>query len=681
MSSNVKRLLVEKREGFDLEAKALMKDLKDSLHIDCIDDLRLLNRYDIEGLSDEICDSASKTIFSEPNLDVVYKENVEYDKDAKVFAVEYLPGQYDQRADWAAQCVQIINEGQRPNINSAKLYILTGDIDDELFAKIKSYVINPVDSREASLEKPETLKLETEIPTEVATIEGFIDFSMEELEKFLKEQGLAMTIDDLKYVQEYFQNQEKRNPTITEIKVLDTYWSDHCRHTTFMTQIKDVEIEDGKFNEIIKETYSKYVEARNTIYIDRQKDMCLMDIATIAVKELKAAGKLEDLDESEEINACSVNIDVNVDGKIEKYLLMFKNETHNHPTEIEPFGGAATCLGGAIRDPLSGRSYVYQAMRVTGSADPRTSLEDTLHGKLMQKKITTEAANGYSSYGNQIGLTTGQVTEVYDEDFVAKRMEIGAVIAAVPKENVIRKRPEKGDIIILLGGKTGRDGCGGATGSSKEHSEESIETCGAEVQKGDAPNERKIQRFFRNKEVAQMIKRCNDFGAGGVSVAIGEIAESLDINLDLVPKKYDGLDGTELAISESQERMACAIDAENKDRFIELAGFENLQATHVATVTDTGYLRMFWNGKAIVDLNRAFLDTNGKKQQTDIHVPKVDEENTFFNTGKIKVEGETISDKFDSVLKDLNVCSQKGLVEMFDGSIGAGSVFWRSLPH
>lgn len=674
MSSNVKRLLVEKREGFDLEAKALMKDLKDSLHIDCIDDLRLLNRYDIEGLSDEIYDSASKTIFSEPNLDVVYKEDVEYDKDAKVFAVEYLPGQYDQRADWAAQCVQIINEGQRPNINSAKLYILTGDIDDELFAKIKSYVINPVDSREASLEKPETLKLETEIPTEVATIEGFIDFSMEELEKFLKEQGLAMTIDDLKYVQEYFQNQEKRNPTITEIKVLDTYWSDHCRHTTFMTQIKDVEIEDGKFNEIIKETYSKYVEARNTIYIDRQKDMCLMDIATIAVKELKAAGKLEDLDESEEINACSVNIDVNVDGKIEKYLLMFKNETHNHPTEIEPFGGAATCLGGAIRDPLSGRSYVYQAMRVTGSADPRTSLEDTLHGKLMQKKITTEAANGYSSYGNQIGLTTGQVTEVYDEDFVAKRMEIGAVIAAVPKENVIRKRPEKGDIIILLGGKTGRDGCGGATGSSKEHSEESIETCGAEVQKGDAPNERKIQRFFRNKEVAQMIKRCNDFGAGGVSVAIGEIAESLDINLDLVPKKYDGLDGTELAISESQERMACAIDAENKDRFIELAGLENLQATHVATVTDTGYLRMFWNGKAIVDLNRAFLDTNGKKQQTDIHVPKVDEENTFFNTGKIKVEGETISDKFDSVLKDLNVCSQKGLVEKFDNTIGSNTV-------
>lgn len=674
MSSNVKRLLVEKREGFDLEAKALMKDLKDSLHIDCIDDLRLLNRYDIEGLSDEICDSASKTIFSEPNLDVVYKEDVEYDKDAKVFAVEYLPGQYDQRADWAAQCVQIINEGQRPNINSAKLYILTGDIDDELFAKIKAYVINPVDSREASLEKPETLELETEIPTEVATIEGFIDFSMEELEKFLKEQGLAMTIDDLKYVQEYFKNQEKRNPTITEIKVLDTYWSDHCRHTTFMTQIKDVEIEDGKFNEIIKETYSKYVEARNTIYIDRQKDMCLMDIATIAVKELKAAGKLEDLDESEEINACSINIDVNVDGKIEKYLLMFKNETHNHPTEIEPFGGAATCLGGAIRDPLSGRSYVYQAMRVTGSADPRTSLEDTLHGKLMQKKITTEAANGYSSYGNQIGLTTGQVTEVYDEDFVAKRMEIGAVIAAVPKENVIRKRPEKGDIIILLGGKTGRDGCGGATGSSKEHSEESIETCGAEVQKGDAPNERKIQRFFRNKEVAQMIKRCNDFGAGGVSVAIGEIAESLDINLDLVPKKYDGLDGTELAISESQERMACAIDAENKDRFIELAGLENLQATHVATVTDTGYLRMFWNGKAIVDLNRAFLDTNGKKQQTDIHVPKVDEENTFFNTGKIKVEGETISDKFDSVLKDLNVCSQKGLVEKFDNTIGSNTV-------
>ena len=674
MSSNVKRLLVEKREGFDLEAKALMKDLKDSLHIDCIDNLRLLNRYDIEGLSDEVCEYASKTIFSEPNLDIVYNENVEYDKDAKVFAVEYLPGQYDQRADWAAQCVQIINEGQRPNINSAKLYILSGEIDDKLFDKIKSYIINPVDSREANLEKPVTLEIKTDIPTEVETITGFIDFDKKELENFLNKQGLAMTIEDLEYIQEYFKNQEKRNPTITEIKVLDTYWSDHCRHTTFMTQIKNVEIEDGKFNEIIKETYSKYIQARNTLYIEKQKDMCLMDIATIAVKELKNAGKLDDLDESEEINACSINIDVNVDGKIEKYLLMFKNETHNHPTEIEPFGGAATCLGGAIRDPLSGRSYVYQAMRVTGSADPRTSLEDTLHGKLMQKKITTEAANGYSSYGNQIGLTTGQVTEVYDEDFVAKRMEIGAVIAAVPKENVIRKRPEKGDIIILLGGKTGRDGCGGATGSSKEHSEESIETCGAEVQKGDAPNERKIQRFFRNKEVAQMIKRCNDFGAGGVSVAIGEIAESLDINLDLVPKKYDGLDGTELAISESQERMACAIDAENKDRFIELAGLENLQATHVATVTDTGYLRMFWNGKAIVDLNRAFLDTNGKKQQTNIHVPKVDEENTFFNNGKIKADGETISDKFDSVLSDLNICSQKGLVEKFDNTIGSNTV-------
>ena len=674
MSSNVKRLLVEKREGFDLEAKALMKDLKDSLHIDCIDNLRLLNRYDIEGLSDEVCEYASKTIFSEPNLDIVYNENVEYDKDAKVFAVEYLPGQYDQRADWAAQCVQIINEGQRPNINSAKLYILSGEIDDKLFDKIKSYIINPVDSREANLEKPVTLEIKTDIPTEVETITGFIDFDKKELENFLNKQGLAMTIEDLEYIQEYFKNQEKRNPTITEIKVLDTYWSDHCRHTTFMTQIKNVEIEDGKFNEIIKETYSKYIQARNTLYIEKQKDMCLMDIATIAVKELKNAGKLDDLDESEEINACSINIDVNVDGKIEKYLLMFKNETHNHPTEIEPFGGAATCLGGAIRDPLSGRSYVYQAMRVTGSADPRTSLEDTLHGKLMQKKITTEAANGYSSYGNQIGLTTGQVTEVYDEDFMAKRMEIGAVIAAVPKENVIRKRPEKGDIIILLGGKTGRDGCGGATGSSKEHSEESIETCGAEVQKGDAPNERKIQRFFRNKEVAQMIKRCNDFGAGGVSVAIGEIAESLDINLDLVPKKYDGLDGTELAISESQERMACAIDAENKDRFIELAGLENLQATHVATVTDTGYLRMFWNGKAIVDLNRAFLDTNGKKQQTNIHVPKVDEENTFFNNGKIKADGETISDKFDSVLSDLNICSQKGLVEKFDNTIGSNTV-------
>ncbi|HBF9369280.1 TPA: phosphoribosylformylglycinamidine synthase [Clostridioides difficile] len=674
--SMVRRVLVEKREGFDLEAKALKKDLVESLHIDNIENLRILNRYDVEGISEEVYENAAKTIFSEPNLDVVYYEEIPKLNDERVFAIEFLPGQYDQRGDWAAQCVQIVNQGIRPAINTAKVYILSGKITDEEFSKIKDYCINPVDSREASLEKPETLKMETEIPTTVEVLDGFIDLDENGLRTFVSEKGLAMTLGDLQHVQKYFKDTEKRNPTITEIKVLDTYWSDHCRHTTFMTEIENVKIEDGKFNDIVKEAYQMYLNSRDNVYVNRHKDICLMDIATVAVKELKKNGKLNDLDESEEINACSINVDVEVDGKMEKYLVMFKNETHNHPTEIEPFGGAATCLGGAIRDPLSGRSYVYQAMRVTGSADPRTTLEDTLLGKLMQRKITTEAAHGYSSYGNQIGLTTGQVAEVYDENFVAKRMEIGAVIAAVPKENVVRERPEAGDVIVLLGGKTGRDGCGGATGSSKEHSEESILTCSAEVQKGDAPNERKIQRFFRNKEVAQMIKRCNDFGAGGVCVAIGEIADSLDINLDLVPKKYDGLDGTELAISESQERMAVAIKKENKDKFIQLAVEENLEATHVATVTDTGYLRMFWNGKAIVDINREFLDTNGVKQTTDVHVTKVDEENTLFSSNEIvkDVKCASMKDKFTKVLSDLNVCSQKGLVEMFDNTIGGNTV-------
>lgn len=674
--SMVRRVLVEKREGFDLEAKALKKDLVESLHIDNIENLRILNRYDVEGISEEVYENAAKTIFSEPNLDVVYYEEIPKLNDERVFAIEFLPGQYDQRGDWAAQCVQIVNQGIRPAINTAKVYILSGKITDEEFSKIKDYCINPVDSREASLEKPETLKMETEIPTTVEVLDGFIDLDENGLRTFVSEKGLAMTLGDLQHVQKYFKDTEKRNPTITEIKVLDTYWSDHCRHTTFMTEIENVKIEDGKFNDIVKEAYQMYLNSRDNVYVNRHKDICLMDIATVAVKELKKNGKLNDLDESEEINACSINVDVEVDGKMEKYLVMFKNETHNHPTEIEPFGGAATCLGGAIRDPLSGRSYVYQAMRVTGSADPRTTLEDTLPGKLMQRKITTEAAHGYSSYGNQIGLTTGQVAEVYDENFVAKRMEIGAVIAAAPKENVVRERPEAGDVIVLLGGKTGRDGCGGATGSSKEHSEESILTCSAEVQKGDAPNERKIQRFFRNKEVAQMIKRCNDFGAGGVCVAIGEIADSLDINLDLVPKKYDGLDGTELAISESQERMAVAIKKENKDKFIQLAVEENLEATHVATVTDTGYLRMFWNGKAIVDINREFLDTNGVKQTTDVHVTKVDEENTFFSSNEIvkDVKCASMKDKFAKVLSDLNVCSQKGLVEMFDNTIGGNTV-------
>lgn len=674
MDKNVKRVLVEKRNGFDLEARALKKDIEESLHISSVESLRVLNRYDVEGISEEVYQNAANSIFSEPNLDVVYFEEIPGLKDEKVFAVEYLPGQYDQRADWAAQCIQIVNQGMRPELKSAKVYVLTGDITEEEFNKIKGYIINPVDSREASLEKPETLAMVTEIPTEVAVLDGFRNLDEAGLADFVKSQGLAMTLEDLKHVQNYFKNDEDRDPTITEIKVLDTYWSDHCRHTTFMTELKNVEISEGKYTDIVKDTFDSYMDTRKEIYVNRKKDVCLMDIATLAMKKLKKEGKLADLDESEEINACSINVDVEIDGKPEKYLVMFKNETHNHPTEIEPFGGAATCLGGAIRDPLSGRSYVYQAMRVTGAADPRTSLEDTLPGKLMQKKIVTEAANGYSSYGNQIGLTTGQVAEVYDEDFVAKRMEIGAVIAAAPKENVIRKRPEEGDVIILLGGKTGRDGCGGATGSSKEHSEESINTCSAEVQKGDAPNERKIQRFFRNKEVAQMIKRCNDFGAGGVCVAIGEIAESLDINLDLVPKKYDGLDGTELAISESQERMAVAIDALNKERFIELARTENLEATHVATVTDTGYMRLFWNGKAIVDLKRAFLDTNGAKQSTDVKVAAVDEENTFFKNRDVVAGASTLNEKFEKALADLNVCSQKGLVEKFDNTIGGNTV-------
>ena len=674
MDKNVKRVLVEKRNGFDLEARALKKDIEESLHITSVDSLRVLNRYDVEGVSEEVYENAVNSIFSEPNLDVVYHEEVPGLKDERVFAVEYLPGQYDQRADWAAQCIQIVNQGMRPELKTAKVYILSGNLTDEEFSKIKGYIINPVDSRESSLEKLDSLTMVTDIPTEVAIMDGFIDLDEKGLDDFVKSQGLAMTLEDLKCVQGYFKNDEHRNPTITEIKVLDTYWSDHCRHTTFMTELEDVEIEDGKYTNVVKETFDSYMNTRKEVYVDRKKDVCLMDIATLAMKKLKKEGKLADLDESEEINACSINVDVEIDGKPEKYLVMFKNETHNHPTEIEPFGGAATCLGGAIRDPLSGRSYVYQAMRVTGAADPRTSLEDTLPGKLMQRKIVTEAANGYSSYGNQIGLTTGQVAEVYDEDFVAKRMEIGAVIAAAPKENVIRKRPECGDVIVLLGGKTGRDGCGGATGSSKEHSEESIHTCSAEVQKGDAPNERKIQRFFRNKEVAQMIKRCNDFGAGGVCVAIGEIADSLDINLDKVPKKYDGLDGTELAISESQERMAVAIDKENLDRFIELAGEENLQATHVANVTDTGYMRLFWNGKAIVDLNRAFLNTNGAKQSTKVKVEKVDEENTFFSNKDLVAGASTLEEKYNKVMADLNVCSQKGLVEKFDNSIGGNTV-------
>ncbi|WAW14423.1 phosphoribosylformylglycinamidine synthase [Peptostreptococcus equinus] len=671
--SQVNRVFVEKKEGFNLEAQAMKNDILESLHIS-VDELRVLNRYDVEGISKDSYEKVAQTILSEPNLDNVYYEEIPNLGNERMFAIEYLPGQYDQRAEWASMCAEIVNDGIRPMINSSKVIIMDLEMNDLDFEKIKNYLINAVDSREASLEKPNTLKVTYEIPETVETIEGFVDFGEKLLKEFLNKRGLAMTLDDLKYVQEYFKSDAKRNPTITEIKVLDTYWSDHCRHTTFMTRLGNVEIEGGRFTDIISQTYDRYLQDRKFVYGDIEKDICLMDMATVAMKKLKKEGKLQDLDESEEINACSINIDVEIDGKKEEYLLMFKNETHNHPTEIEPFGGAATCLGGAIRDPLSGRSYVYQAMRVTGSADPRTSLEDTLPGKLMQKKITTEAANGYSSYGNQIGLSTGQVAEVYDENFVAKRMEVGAVIAATPKENVIRKRPEAGDVIILLGGKTGRDGCGGATGSSKEHSEESISTCSAEVQKGDAPNERKIQRFFRNAEAVKMIKRCNDFGAGGVSVAIGEIADSLDINLDLVPKKYDGLDGTELAISESQERMAVAIEKENMERFIDLANEENLLATHVATVTDTGFMRMFWNGKDIVNIKRSFLDTNGCKQDTNIKVNAIDENSKYVDLTEETTKYDSINDKYMVAMKDLNVCSQRGLTEKFDNTIGGNTI-------
>ncbi|WP_428833870.1 phosphoribosylformylglycinamidine synthase [Paraclostridium tenue] len=678
LASSVRRILVEKKQGFDLEAKHLKFDLEESLNIDTIENLRILNRYDIEKIEDEVYEKAINTVFSEPNTDDVYKEYVELSKEDRVFAIEYLPGQYDQRGDWASQCIQIINEGIRPIINTAKVVILTGNITDEQFKKIKTYCINPVDSREAILEKPKTLEVDTEIPTSVDILEEFINLEENQLKDLVNTLGLAMTFDDLLHVQKYFKQIENRNPTITEIKVLDTYWSDHCRHTTFMTKIEDIVIEESKYTNVVKEAYDLYLQSRKNVYGETNRDVCLMDIATIAMKELRKIGKLEDLDVSEEINACSINVDVEIDGKKEEYLVMFKNETHNHPTEIEPFGGAATCLGGAIRDPLSGRSYVYQAMRVTGSADPRTSLEDTLEGKLMQKKITTQAANGYSSYGNQIGLSTGQVTELYDEDFVAKRMEIGAVIAAAPKENVIRETPESGDVVILLGGKTGRDGCGGATGSSKEHSEESLFTCSAEVQKGDAPNERKIQRFFRNKEVAQMIKRCNDFGAGGVCVAIGEIAESIDINLDFIPKKYEGLDGTELAISESQERMAVVIKKENIEKFINMAREENLEATYVADVTDSKRVRIFWNGKAIVDMARDFIETNGVKQTTKVRVKAIDDIkiNNKVKENKFEVVDKEISlkDKFVETMTDLNVCSKKGLVEKFDNTIGGNTV-------
>jgi phosphoribosylformylglycinamidine synthase len=675
-SMDIKRLYVEKKPGCDIEAASIFADIKENLGIEGIEGIKILNRYDIEGISDSDYETAKTTIFSEPPVDTVTEEKIDMPEGSRVFAVEFLPGQYDQRADSAMQCIQIISQKERPAISVAKVYIIVGNISDNDFERIKKYCINPVDSREASLDKPKTLKMVMDYPEDVKILDGFNEMTEKQAKQMINDFGLAMSLEDLLFCQKYFRDTEKRNPTMTEIKVIDTYWSDHCRHTTFQTKIENVEVEGGLYAAPINEAYQCYLDERQYVYGDRKdKDKCLMDIAVLGMKTLRKKGILDNMDASDEINACSIVVPVDIDGKNEDWLIMFKNETHNHPTEIEPFGGAATCLGGAIRDPLSGRSYVYQAMRVTGAADPRTSVKDTMVGKLPQRKIVTEAARGYSSYGNQIGLSTGQVTEIYDEGFAAKRMEVGAVIAAVKKENVIRKIPKKGDVVILTGGRTGRDGCGGATGASKEHNIESIHTCGAEVQKGNAPTERKLQRLFRNPEVEKMIKRCNDFGAGGVSVAIGELADGLDINLDLVPKKYEGLDGTELAISESQERMAVVVDAENKDKFIAFAEEENLEATPVAVVTDSRRLVLNWRGKAVVNLSRDFLDTNGVKQKTDVFVkqPKKDE---FFN--KTCVDSELIENDLKSAwltnMSRLNAASQKGLVERFDSTIGAGTV-------
>lgn len=670
--SNIKRLFVEKKSGFDVESQRLLRDIKVNLGVENIDNIRVLNRYDIENISDDVYQKSVKSIFSEPNIDNVYHENIDIDDNSKIFAIEYLPGQYDQRADWSVQCIEILTQKSRPLVNFASVVIIDGELDDVEFESIKNYLINPVDSREARLDKPEKLVVEIDYVNEVEVLDGFIDMDENDLKDFIKDRGLAMLYDDLVLIQSYFKNTEKRNPTITEIKIIDTYWSDHCRHMTFLTKVESVEIEDGKYSDIINKTYNEYKDSRSYVYESREKDITLMDIATISMKELRKKGLLEDLDVSEEINACSINVDVDIDGTIEKYLVMFKNETHNHPTEIEPYGGAATCLGGAIRDPLSGRSYVYQAMRISGCANPLQDIGDTLDGKLPQIKITKEAAHGYSSYGNQIGVATGFVDEVYDDDFVAKRMEVGAVIAATPKDEVVRKTPEASDVVILVGGRTGKDGCGGATGSSKEHSEESISTCSAEVQKGNPPTERKIQRLFRNKKVSSMIKRCNDFGAGGVCVAIGELADGIDIDLNKVPKKYEGLDGTEIAISESQERMAVVIDKENLDEFIKYAHEENVEATHVATVTDTNRVRMSWNKKLIVNVSRDFLNTNGSKQYTDIFIKSTDEDTNYFENTRIV--GGNLEDKWINRLKDLNVCSKRGLIEMFDTSIGASTV-------
>ena len=669
--SKVRRIYVEKKDAFAVKAEELQEEIQSFLGIEDVKGVRVLIRYDVENISDEVFERACRTVFSEPPVDMLYEETFEIAPDAKVFSVEYLPGQFDQRADSAVQCVRFLKEDEQPVIRTATTYVIEGGISDEELASIKSYCINPVDSREAAVEKPETLVTVFDEPADVKIFDGFCDMDETALKELYSSLNLAMTFRDFQHIQNYFRGEEHRNPSMTEIRVLDTYWSDHCRHTTFSTELTDVSFEEGYYKKPIEDTYQQYLADRAEIFKGRKdKFVCLMDLALMAMRKLKAEGKLQDQEESDEINACSIVVPVEIDGETEEWLVNFKNETHNHPTEIEPFGGAATCLGGAIRDPLSGRTYVYQAMRVTGAADPTVSVKETLKGKLPQKKLVRGAAHGYSSYGNQIGLATGYVKEIYHPNYVAKRMEIGAVMGAAPRKDVIRETSDPGDLIILLGGETGRDGCGGATGSSKVHTEKSIETCGAEVQKGNAPTERKIQRLFRRPEVTRLIKKCNDFGAGGVSVAIGELADGLKVNLDLVPKKYAGLDGTEIAISESQERMAVVVDKKDEAEFLKYAVEENLEATTVAVVTEDPRLVLSWRGKEIVNISRAFLDTNGAHQETTVAVDLPTEQDKYF----VRNDVEDVRAKWLDTLKDLNVCSQKGLVEMFDSSIGAGSV-------
>ena len=670
--SGVKRVFVEKKKPFAVNAKELLEEIGGYLGIKTITDVRVLIRYDIENLSEETYKKALTTVFSEPPVDDVYEGTFPAGKDDFVFSVEYLPGQFDQRADSAEQCVKFFNENETPVIKTAVTYVLTGTVTDEEKNRIKEHCINPVDSRQAAEDIPETLVTEFKTPADVIYFDGFKDMPEDKLKELYDSLGLAMTFKDFKFIQEHFAGVEKRDPSMTEIRVLDTYWSDHCRHTTFATELTDVKFKDGFYKAPMEATYNKYLSDRAEIYKDRKdKFVCLMDLALMGAKKLKAEGKLADQEESDEINACSIVVPVEIDGKTEEWLVNFKNETHNHPTEIEPFGGAATCLGGAIRDPLSGRTYVYQAMRITGAADPTVPVSETIHGKLPQRKLVTGAAHGYSSYGNQIGLATGYVKEIYHPDYVAKRMEIGAVIAAAPRSAVKRENSDPGDIIILLGGRTGRDGCGGATGSSKVHTEKSIEDCGAEVQKGNAPTERKMQRLFRRPEVTKLIKKCNDFGAGGVSVAIGELAAGLKVDLDKVPKKYEGLDGTELAISESQERMAVVVDPKDVKEFLKYAAEENLEAVEVAVVTEEPRLVLNWRGKDIVNISRAFLDTNGAHQETKVVVDIPSQEDDYLKPVKVT----DVRGKWLKTLADLNECSQKGLVERFDGSIGAGSVY------